>query len=331
MLNDPNSFAARVNDDCSDGINVIYYCVVTMNASNQKPTILVVDDSRVDLEIISIMCDSMGCEVVLASDGFEALDYYRERPYDLVVTDFVMDPMNGIQIISHIKLINPDAACIMVTGSPSGDVRRFAEEAGVDLITKPIQAPELKESLRLALNKFRGATEKVSGIALSNRMDNCRVLTEHSPYVHERRKAIAATIKSQKPLLIAGPHGAGKNELVRFIHDNGPHAGREVVELHCGLANEQRLRDELIAEGGGWRRLLREAVGSTLVLDQILHLPFSVQKDLAGQFSSITAKMLVLAVSDDSLEDALERGLIDDEFYFKVSMDQIQLPAVETS
>ena len=135
-----------------------------------------------------------------------------------------MEPMNGIYVVSRIKEINPDAICLMVTGFPNGDVRRFAAEGGVDdLITKPIQAADLKESLRLALNKTRGATEKLSGIALTNRMDKCPALAE--------------------------------------------------------------------------------------------------------QFSTIASEMQIIALSDESLEEALDQGQIDDAFYFKVTMDQVQLPS----
>jgi len=117
--------------------------------------------------------------------------------------------------------------------------------------------------------------------------------------------------------------------LTEFIHDNGPHAGKQLVEIPCDRVDEKSLRDDLIAEGGRWCSLLRQAEGGTLVLNQILRLPLSIQKDLAGEFSKIASKMQVVALSDGSLEEALEQGLIDDEFYFKVTMDQIQLTPTE--
>jgi len=291
-----------------------------------KPAVLVVDDSETDLEIISIVCDALGCHVDLASDGLKALNLYNRRSYDLVLTDYVMEPMNGIYLVSRIREINPDAVCLIVTGFPDSDVRRFATEGGVfDLITKPIQAAELKEMLRLALNKSQGATEKVSGIALSNRMDNCALFVGDSPRVQKIRRQIADSISSQRPLLIAGADGRVKKEIVRFIHDNGPHAGKQMVDLSCDRMDESSLRCDLIAEDGTWRRLLHQAKEGTLVLDQVLSLPLPVQRDLADQFDRISANMQVIALSDASLEEALNKGQIDDEFYFKVTMDQIEL------
>ncbi|PXA04109.1 hypothetical protein DDZ13_08710 [Coraliomargarita sinensis] len=298
-----------------------------MVSSGSKPAVLVVDDSETDREIISIVCDALGCHVDLASDGLEALKLYNGKSYDLVLADYVMEPMNGIYVVSRIKEANPDAVCLIVTGFPNEDVRRFAHEGGVfDLITKPIQAQELKETLRLALNASQGATEKVSGIALSNRMDNCALLVGEGTEIRKIREQIAQSISSQKPLLIAGPGSTVKGEIARFIHRNGPQAGKRMVEVSCVAMEESALRYDLIAEGGAWCSLLRQAEGGTLVLDQILSLPLDVQKDLAAQFESISSKMQVLVLSDDLLEDALEEGRIDDEFYFKVTMDQIHLP-----
>lgn len=297
-----------------------------MTTAESKPRVLVVDDSKTDLEIISIVCDALGCIVDLASDAFETLDLYRERNYDLVLTDYVMEPMNGIYVVSKVKELDPDAICLLVTGFPDGAVRRLVEDERVfDLITKPIQAAELKETLRLALNQSRGATEKVSGIALSNRMDDCAALTGDSPKIQKIRDQVAQSIKKHKPLLLTGSQGPGKMDIARFIHRNGPHAGKPLVEVACPDLDEKNLRDDLIAEGGAWGSLLLEAEGGTLLLDQILKLPISVQKDFAGEFDAITAEMHLIALSDESLEDALEQGRIDDEFYFKVTMEQIDI------
>lgn len=291
-----------------------------------KPSVLVVDDSEMDLEIISIVCDALGCSVDLASDAFEALELFRERKYDLVLTDYMMEPMNGIYLVSQIKELNPDATCLLVTGFPDGAVRRLAEGGQVfDVITKPIQAAELKEILRLALNQSSGATEEVSGIALSNRMDGCAPLSGHSPQVNELRSQVAKCIKSQKALLMTGAQTSGKREIAFFIHENGPHAGKKIVEVTCADKDEPYFREQLISEDGKWGPLLNEAADSTLIMDQILRMPLAVQHDFASHFSAITKRMHLIVLSDDSMEDALDQAIIDDEFYFKVTMEQIKI------
>lgn len=298
-----------------------------MTPVDSNPTVLVVDDSETDLEIISIVCDAIGCRVDLARDGFQALKLYEERRHDIVLTDYVMEPMNGIYVALRITELNPDAVCLLVTGFPNAEVRRFADEGSVfDLITKPIQAVELKETLRLALNQSSGATQKVSGIALSNRMDGCPPLAVDNSCIRILRDQIAKCITKQTPVLVTGPRGVRKDEIVRFIHDNGPNAAKLIVKVSCAEMEEAAFRDDLIAEGGDWRSLLREAVNGTIVLDQIIRMPLSVQRDFAIQFDDITSKMHLIALSEDSLEDSLDQGVIDDEFYFKFTMDQIHVP-----
>lgn len=299
---------------------------IKIMTEDSKPRVLVVDDSATDLEIISIVCNALGCNVDLASDGPEAIKRYREGHYDLVLTDYVMEPMNGIYVVSQIKEIDPDAICLMVTGFPDSALRHFAEEGGVfGLITKPIQAVQLKETLRLALNESKGATEAVSGITLSNRMDNCAILSGNSPAVIRLRGQVAASIESQKPVHVIGANGSGKLELAKFIHNNGPHAGKPMVEVPCAQFGESSQGDELAAEGGEWRSLLKSAEGSTLVLNQMLSLPVPLKKDLADDFIQISEKMHLFALSEDSLDKAFEKGLIDDDFYFNVQMDQIEM------
>lgn len=298
--------------------------------TDTKPTVLVVDDSKVDLEMISIVCDALGCRVDLASDGPSAVALYREHRHDLLLTDYMMEPMNGIYVISQVKEINADAICILMTGFPDGAVRLFAAEGGnSELITKPTLTADLKETLRLALNLSKGATAKVTGIALTNRMDTCPGLVGESPAIRHIREQVASVIKSQKTTLLSGPKSTEKRQILEFIHSNGPHAAKAMVKVQCDL-NKQELRENLIAEGGKWRHLLRQSENGTLVLDEILSLPLSVQRDLADEFDKISSRMHVIAISDSSLEDALEQGRIDDEFYFKVTMDPIEvLPKVD--
>ncbi|MEO0509565.1 MAG: response regulator [Verrucomicrobiota bacterium] len=296
---------------------------------DSQPSVLVVDDSETDLEIISMVCSGLGCNVDLASDGFEALRLYEERRHDLILTDYFMEPMNGIYVISRIKELNPNAVCLIVTGFPNHTLRRFVEEGGVkDLIVKPIQATLLKETIRSALKGVGEGTKRLSGIALSNRMDNCPALVGDCTEINALRKQVAPRVVCEKPLLLIGPHGSGKYQIADFIHQNGPNADRPPIHVSCANMGEKSLRYDLIAEGGEWRSILRQAEGGTLILDQILALPLSVQADLAKHFEAITTKMHLIALTDQSVDDALQRGEIDDAFYFKLTTDLIEVPLV---
>jgi DNA-binding NtrC family response regulator len=295
--------------------------------SSDAPSILVVDDSPVDLEIISIVCDALGCSVDVASNGLEAIKLYEQKHHALVLTDYVMEPMNGIYLTSLIKELNPGVNCIMVTGFPDQTLRRFIEENDiVDLVMKPIQSASLKETLRLALNRGRGATGQTTGIALSNRMDVCGPLVGEGEAIRKLREQVTDCTASNQPLLLQGPVGVGKLQIANFIHQNGRHGGSSCVEVPCASMDETTLRRDLIAADGRWGTLLNQAKNGTLILRNIEVLPLAVQRNLAAAFDEIAAAMYVITIADNSAETALERGDIDAEFYFKIAIEQIDVP-----
>ncbi|MGB0409523.1 MAG: sigma-54-dependent transcriptional regulator [Opitutales bacterium] len=301
-------------------------------STESTPTVLVVDDNQADLVLVSTICEALGCAVDRASDGFSALKMYEERRHHLVLTDYAMEPMNGIYLVSRIKEINPDAVCLIVSGFPNSTLRRFAEQSHIiDLIIKPIQSAHLQESIRRALARSIVAGGQASGIALSDRMDDCEPLAGNSSQVQALRANIAARIDSPKPLLLTGPHASGKRTIARFMHSHGPNAGKPVIEISCANMGEKSLRYDLIGEGGQWQSILRQAEGGTLILDQIHSLPISVQRDLAGQFDTICSKMHLITLSDISLDEALSREEIDPAFYLKVTAEHVEVPGTSAA
>ncbi len=292
-------------------------------------SILVIDDSAADLETISIVCKSLGCEVDVVSDGFEAMQIYESRQHQFVITDYVMEPVNGIYLVSRIREMNPDAICLLITGFPDGAVRRFSEEAEVEIVMKPFKAEDLKEKIRLVLNRSKGASERIEGVALSNRMDACRALAGDHESIAMLRGQISRRLNSKKALLLVGPEATQLQEVAVMLHECGPSGGRAYVYLDCRDLSESAAYLNLIAEDGTRRATLREATGGTLILDHILKMPKSIQSVFAKHFDSIAADMRIIALSEEALEEALGRGEIDDEFYFRLTEDIIEIPWTE--
>jgi DNA-binding NtrC family response regulator len=290
-----------------------------------QPLVLVVDDSQTDLEIISIVCASLGWEVDVAPNGVEAIQKFQERGHQLVLSDYVMEPMNGIYVVSKILELDPSVIALMMTGYPNAEVRRFSEEMSINLVTKPFQAKELKEKLRLALNRDSGAREQVSGVALSNRMDNCAPLASDNKEVMELRDKLTRYLGSSKPLLLVGPVGSGKLEIARFLHETGPRGGKSHIEFDCSDLTEERAHSELIAPDGSFGHIFKEAEGSTFILRHVSGLPLSAQRALASELDGIATRMHLIVTSDEALEDGLGRGEVDDEFYFRLTENIVEL------
>jgi len=109
--------------------------------------ILVVDDE----EIVRLSCLRTlmphGCEVETANDGYEALAILRDRSFDIIITDFKMPDMDGIEFIDMLRQTAPSARLLLVTGYATDEVREQAEAMGASYLAKPFSPQELCDAI----------------------------------------------------------------------------------------------------------------------------------------------------------------------------------------
>ncbi|MGP8246428.1 MAG: response regulator [Bryobacteraceae bacterium] len=84
--------------------------------ATQTPNILLVDDNRNGLIVRKQLLEEQGYHVVTATDGAEAFELYQSSLFDVVVTDYRMPRMNGIELIRGIRQRNPEARIILLSG-----------------------------------------------------------------------------------------------------------------------------------------------------------------------------------------------------------------------
>ena len=120
-----------------------------------KVSILLVDDEESIRRILAISLTDDGYDVTTAADGREALELFRSRPPDIVITDIKMPGMSGIELLDKIKAEHPDTEVIMITGH--GDMQTAIESLkkdAVDFITKPIHDDVLAIALKRARERI---------------------------------------------------------------------------------------------------------------------------------------------------------------------------------
>ncbi len=107
--------------------------------------IIVADDNDQVLDLVSRILSSPKYSLALGTNGIEALNEFRSRPADLVITDFDMPYMNGIDLASHVKSLSPSTPVILMTGSDAETVREKALGNGIDhFLFKPFSPKDLK-------------------------------------------------------------------------------------------------------------------------------------------------------------------------------------------
>lgn len=112
-------------------------------------TLMIVDDEPINLILLEENTKMMGYEPISFTSPLEALDYAQTHVVDVIVSDFNMPKMDGIELILKIKESNPDILSIMITASDANEVRLKALESGVtDFLNKPIFPAEFRLRLR---------------------------------------------------------------------------------------------------------------------------------------------------------------------------------------
>ncbi|MBP9096164.1 MAG: response regulator, partial [Ignavibacteria bacterium] len=118
--------------------------------------ILIVDDDNVTLSILKQVLYKANHDVTTAIDGEEAIQYVKNTVYDIIVTDFNMPGMNGIELTKEILKINPQAVIILITAYISVKAALESIKLGAfDYLTKPVDKEELLLSIERGLERLK--------------------------------------------------------------------------------------------------------------------------------------------------------------------------------
>jgi CheY-like chemotaxis protein len=121
-----------------------------------KRRILVVEDNKNIQNALSLMLSSMGFEVALADDGFEAIAAFLDGSFDLVLTDLQMPMMDGSSLAHFIKDISPSTPIILLTGADMETVWKKVKNESIDsVIHKPFKMTDFEKTVQGALDLRR--------------------------------------------------------------------------------------------------------------------------------------------------------------------------------
>lgn len=173
--------------------------------------ILVVDDNRTAAEAAAMLLERDGHSVTVCFDGATAIARLGASPFDLVLTDLRMEPVDGLAVVRAARaLARPvDAIVITAFGSIEAAVEAMRHGA-VDFLTKPVTAEVLLRRVR----DFRGAAP--AGLALVG----------ESPAMEALRAQAVRLAPVRSAVLLEGETGTGRRHFARWLHQNGPDADR---------------------------------------------------------------------------------------------------------
>jgi DNA-binding NtrC family response regulator len=322
------------------------------------PTILVIDDNpavATALEMLFSLHDVATRAVTTPQDGLALLE---REPIDLVVQDmnFHADTTSGEEgtaLFAQIRARHPDLPVILLTAWTSLESAVDLVKAGAaDYLAKPWDDRkllatvnnllELSETRRELARHRRGEQRRRS--ALEREYDLCGYVFNDA--ASERVLALACQVaRSELPVLVTGPNGAGKEKIAEIVHANSAVKHGPFVALNCGALPGELIEAELFgAEAGAYTGAnkpregkFEAADGGTLFLDEIGTLPLAGQVKLlrvleTGRFERLggnrerTVKVRVVSATNADLPALIAAGQFREDLYYRLNAIEVRIP-----
>lgn len=307
---------------------------------------LIIDNDQSHAETVAESLERIGFQCRVATSGNEGAQLLEEAAFDLVITDLVMNDIDGLGILARTKEAQPDAEVIVMTGH--GTVASAVEamrNGAFNYLLKPLDIAQLRASAKKAVESSR---LKRTNLELKRRLDErfgFEGVIGDSPQMHdviEKLKRIAPTNAS---VLIQGETGTGKELVAQAIHQNSPRKNKPFVALNCAALSENILESELFGHvKGAFTDASADRVGKfeyanggTMFLDEVGDMPMATQIKLlrvlensevtrVGSNTPIKVNVRILSATNRNLEDAIAAGTFRNDLYHRLKVVTIRLP-----
>ena len=302
--------------------------------------ILLVEDECKDREALYDVLADLGYGVVVAEDGIDALVKIKSNHVDLIITDFQMPKMNGLELLREVKGNGLDIPVVLISGHSTVEISVEAMKLGAfDFFLKPIQIVLIKEIIEKVFKGQDCYTKPRGGS-----QDRYPLVTQDQNMIQLMN--LARTIASSKAsVLIQGESGTGKELFARFIHNNSSRRYKPFVAINCAALPDGLLESELFgyekgAFTGAISRKLGKfelAQGGTILLDEIsemaLHLQAKLLRilqeeeiDRVGGNNPVPIDVRVIATTNRNIETAIKEKNFREDLYYRLNVIPLKIP-----
>lgn len=309
--------------------------------------VLVVDDEIGIRKALTQTLEIEGIPTLTAANGQEALAQVQSGWAGVIVTDINMPVMDGMELIRHVRAIDPDLPVIMLTGHGDVSIAVEAMRSGAyDFLEKPFATDVLLETVQRAQEKRL--------LTLENRQlrEEVEMHERPGPRIigsHGDMKKLRDTLQHIKDtpadVLIHGDTGCGKELVARYLHSHSKRGDKAFVAINCGAIPETLIESELFGHeagaftGAGKKRVGKflYANGGTLFLDEIESMPMVLQIKMLrvleerkveplGGNEQIPLDIRVVAATKVDLKELSDRGEFRLDLYYRLNVVQVHIP-----
>jgi DNA-binding NtrC family response regulator len=308
--------------------------------------VLITEDEDLMRELLVRILAGENYRIEQASSGEEALKLLHEHPVDLILTDLRLKGMNGLQLLSEARVLDPEIVVIVMTAYASVETAVEAMRKGAyDYITKPFLNDEIRVMLRRALNERHLSRENrhlKRELRERYRFENIVGNSEAMQRVYRLIEKVASISSN---VLIFGETGTGKELVARAIHYNSERAERPFVAVNCGALTESLLESELFGHVKGAftgaitnkEGFFRQADKGTLFLDELSEVSPGLQVKLlraiqerevipVGGREPLKFDVRFIAATNKKLEEEVQKGSFREDLFYRINVITIHLP-----
>lgn len=312
-----------------------------------KGRLLVVDDERSIRDVLAQVLGYEGYEVAVASSGGEALAAFRARPFDLVLLDVKMQGIDGLDTLSQLRLQDPDARVVMISGHGTiATAVQSVKQGAFDFLEKPLDSDRLLVTVERALEHRRLASENVrlrEGLARAT--DARFAMVGDSDGLDKIRELVGRVAPTNARVLITGENGSGKELVARAIHEGSQRKRGPFVEVNCAAIPSELVESELFGHvkgsftgaAGDQPGKFEVADGGTLFLDEIGDLALAAQAKIlralqegvivrVGDSRTIQVDVRVIAATNRDLAGEIAEGRFREDLYFRLNVMPVHVP-----
>ena len=308
--------------------------------------ILVIDDEAAQRDVLTGYLKKKGYQIFAASSGKEGIEITKNEPVDIILSDFKMPELNGIEVLEQVKKMNPEISFVIVTAYGTVENAVKAMRLGAfDYISKPVDLDELDLMIeRIIEHKNLKSENQLLKTQLQEKYKISSIVSQ-SQKMEEVINVAARVADSKATVLITGENGTGKEVLAKAIHYMSSRKEKPFIAVNVPALTETLLESELFGHDKGAftgadkmkKGRFEIANGGTLSLDEVGDIPQSIQVKLlrvlqehqferVGGTEKIEVDVRIIAATNKELEQKIKDGTFREDLYYRLNVVSIKIP-----
>jgi DNA-binding NtrC family response regulator len=313
--------------------------------------ILLIDDDEGLNHFLNRFFRRKGYDVTTCLTGEDAIDKIKAETFDLILLDYKMPGLNGLETLQKVKNTRIKTPVILMTAYGTTDTAIEAMKHGAyDYLSKPFERTELSRIVSEALELNRRMKEVVwipDTVSPPETASSGRSLrmVGRSKAMQAVYKTIGQIAEKNVAVLLTGESGTGKELAAKAIYHHSRRKEKPFIAINCAAIPEQLFESELFGyEPGaftGARQTkigkIERADGGTCFLDEIGDMSMALQAKLLrvlqegeferlGGIKPVTVDVRIIAATNKDLSQAVRDGLFREDLYWRLKVISIDLP-----